>query len=153
MVGNPHEADLEAFPKFREAAGHYAVLKAGDLLYLPYGWWHWLRNLEDMAISCSFWSTTPPTDLSKGVPDEFSEHMLTRVRRNLESMLAGSTPELLNETMLKLAESLEEEKETDETVLQVRNLLGAVKIPLAKQDKFVMDIVQGRFGIDWGKHV
>ena len=53
MVGSPKEADLEAFPKFREAQGHYATLKAGDLLYLPYGWWHWLRNLTDMSISAS----------------------------------------------------------------------------------------------------
>lgn len=53
MVGSPKEPDLEAFPKFPEAQGHYATLKAGDLLYLPYGWWHWLRNLDDMSISAS----------------------------------------------------------------------------------------------------
>ena len=53
MVGSPKEPDLEAFPKFREAKGYYATLKAGDLLYLPYGWWHWLRNLDEMSMSAS----------------------------------------------------------------------------------------------------
>ncbi|CAE8603050.1 unnamed protein product, partial [Polarella glacialis] len=57
MVGHPVEADLEAFPNFADAVGHHAELKAGDLLYIPYGWWHYLRNLEDMAMSISFWST------------------------------------------------------------------------------------------------
>ena len=58
MVGSPLEADLDAFPKFRHASGHYATLQAaasapgcfefqtvsdclrsqaGDLLYLRLG--------------------------------------------------------------------------------------------------------------------
>ncbi|CAK9029757.1 unnamed protein product [Durusdinium trenchii] len=89
MVGSPLDADLTAFPKFKDAVGHFATLKAGDLLYLPYGWWHWLRNLDSMSISVSFWSTTPSADLSTGIPKEFTEHMLTRVRRNLESSWAA----------------------------------------------------------------
>ncbi len=37
--------------------GHYTTLGAGDLLYIPYGWWHWLTNLEARR-------TWPPTSSS-----------------------------------------------------------------------------------------
>eukprot|EP00931_Biecheleriopsis_adriatica_P119401 TRINITY_DN94622_c0_g1_i1.p1 TRINITY_DN94622_c0_g1~~TRINITY_DN94622_c0_g1_i1.p1 ORF type:complete len:436 (+),score=95.78 TRINITY_DN94622_c0_g1_i1:58-1308(+) len=154
MVGSPLEADLEAFPNFSEAKGHYATLKAGDLLYLPYGWWHWLRNLEHLTTSISFWSTTPATDLSGGIPDTFSEHMLTRVRRNLESMIAQDAGyENHNKSMLQLAATIESGKEGDPTLTRVRSLLAAVKMPLERQDKFLLEIIEGRFGIDWNKHV
>lgn len=153
MVGSPLEADLDAFPKFRHASGHYATLQAGDLLYLPYGWWHWLRNLDNMAISVSFWSTTPATDLSGGVPSEFSDHMLTRVKRNLESLVAQKFgPESLDETMLKL-QSIVRNKQDDPVLNYVRELMAAVKIPLPKQDDFLLEIIEGRFGIDWNTYV
>jgi len=154
MVGNPMNADHEAFPRFRDASGHYATLQGGDLLYLPYGWWHWLRNKDHHSVSVSFWSTTPPTDFSKGVPTTFTEHMITRVRRNLESMIAQQHgPEKHNESMLRIRESLTEHRGDDEYVAQVRNLLAAVKIPPEKQDAFLLEIIEGRFGIDWGKYV
>ncbi|OLP79727.1 Hypoxia-inducible factor 1-alpha inhibitor [Symbiodinium microadriaticum] len=153
MVGSPLEADLDAFPKFRHASGHYATLQAGDLLYLPYGWWHWLRNLDNMAISVSFWSTTPATDLSGGVPSEFSDHMLTRVKRNLESLVAQKFgPESLDETMLKL-QSIVRNKQDDPVLNYVRELMAAVKIPAPKQDDFLLEIIEGRFGIDWNTYV
>ncbi|CAE7598971.1 hif1an [Symbiodinium pilosum] len=153
MVGSPIEADLNAFPKFKDASGHYATLRAGDLLYLPYGWWHWLRNLDNMAISVSFWSTTPATDLSNGVPSEFSDHMLTRVRRNLESLVAQKFgPEHLDESMLKL-QQIVRNKQDDPILKYVRELLAAVKIPPQKQDDFLLEIIDGRFGIDWNKYV
>merc|ERR1711957_267920 len=148
MVGNPYDVDVEAFPRFKDAVGHYATLEAGDLLYLPYGWFHWLRNLEHLAISISFWSTTPPSDLSKGVPDTFSEHMLTRVRRNLESMIAQQHgPEKHNESMLGLKEAILRKKAQDKYVDQVRGLLTAVRMAPDAQDKFLLETIEGRFGI------
>jgi len=154
MVGNPYDVDVEAFPRFKDAVGHYATLEAGDLLYLPYGWFHWLRNLEHLAISISFWSTTPPSDLSKGVPDTFSEHMLTRVRRNLESMIAQQHgPEKHNESMLGLKEAILQKKAQDKYVDQVRGLLTAVRMAPDAQDKFLLETIEGRFGIDWNKYV
>mmetsp|Transcript_38629 Transcript_38629/g.86370 ORF Transcript_38629/g.86370 Transcript_38629/m.86370 type:complete len:404 (+) Transcript_38629:89-1300(+) len=153
MVGSPLEADLTAFPRFKDAIGHYATLQAGDLLYLPYGWWHWLRNLDNMAMSVSFWSTTPATDFTRGVPSVFSEHMLTRVRRNLESMVAQNFgPEKLEASMLKLQTAVRQKQ--DDPILQyVRELLRAVKMPADKQDDFLLEIIEGRFGIDWNKYV
>jgi len=153
MVGDPRNPDLTAFPRFRGAVGHYGELKAGDLLYLPYGWWHWLRNMEHLATSISFWSTTPPNDLSGGVPDMFSDHMLTRVRRNLESIIAQQQPSKQNEIMLGLKDSLCNKKDKDPHLEQVRHLLTAVKIPPEKQDEFLLETIEGRFGIDWNLHV
>jgi hypothetical protein len=154
MVGDPRHADNEAFPKFKSAVGHYAVLKAGDLVYLPYGWWHWLRNLDQYAMSVSFWSTTPANDLSNGVPDVFSEHMLTRVRRNLETMISQlGGQENHDQTMLSLRTAVKTKRESDPILQNVRNLLAAVKMPVEKQDEFLLEVVDGRFGIDWSKYV
>jgi len=154
MVGDPRNVDCEVFPGFREAVGHHAVLEGGDLLYLPYGWWHWLRNLDHHPISISFWSTTPPSDLSKGIPKTFSDHMLTRVRRNLESMIAQAHgPTKHNASMLGLKEAVVEKKAKDPYLEQVRALLAAVKMPVEKQDVFLLEMIDGRFGIDWNKHV
>jgi len=155
MVGSPVSPDLQAFPRFRQAVGHYATLKAGDLLYLPYGWWHWLRNLDNLTMSVSFWSTTPPNNLSGGVPTTFTPHMLTRVRRNLESMLAQQHgPEHHDTTMLELRQAILEGKNSDPRLAVARQLLTAVRIEEAEQqDTFLLEVIEGRFGIDWNKHV
>jgi len=154
MVGTPVSPDVGAFPRFSEAVGHYATLQAGDLLYLPYGWWHWLRNLEHLTVSVSFWSTTPPNDLSGGVPKAFSDHMLTRVRRNLESMVAQQHgPERHNESMLAIRDALLQGREGEPALALVRQLLAAVRLDEKAQDKFLLEMIEGRFGIDWNAHV
>jgi len=154
MVGSPFNANAEAFPNFTKAVGHHATLQAGDLVYLPYGWWHWLRNIDHLAISISFWSTYPPDDLSKGVPDVFTGHMLTRVRRNLESMVAQQFgPENHNESMLKIRDAILAKETGDPHLAIVRQLLKAVRMREEEQDKFLLEMIEGRFGVDWGLHV
>eukprot|EP00405_Crypthecodinium_cohnii_P031348 CAMPEP_0206522356 /NCGR_PEP_ID=MMETSP0324_2-20121206/66947_1 /ASSEMBLY_ACC=CAM_ASM_000836 /TAXON_ID=2866 /ORGANISM="Crypthecodinium cohnii, Strain Seligo" /LENGTH=292 /DNA_ID=CAMNT_0054016531 /DNA_START=36 /DNA_END=915 /DNA_ORIENTATION=+ len=149
----PRNTKLEAFPRFKDSIGQYAVLKAGDMLYLPYGWWHWLRNIDHLAISVSFWSTTPTNDLKSGIPDVFSDHMLTRVRRNLESMIATQYgPENHNASMIRLKEAVQTKNEQDPVLKQVRTLLGAVRMDPQKQDTFLLDQIEGRFGVDWNAH-
>jgi len=154
MVGDPRNPDLDAFPRFPEAVGHHAILEAGDLLYLPYGWWHWLRNIDHLAVSVSFWSTTPATNLSEGVPKVFSDHMLTRVRRNMETMIAQSHGnERHNESMLQIREAILQRKNQDPILEQVRRLLAAVRMTPEQQDVFLLETIEGRFGIDWNRHV
>jgi len=141
MIGDPRNYDTEAFPNFGSAIGHHAVLQAGDLLYLPYGWWHWLRNLDHLTTSVSFWCTTPAADLSNGCPAQLSDHMLTRVRRNMENMIAQQFggPTKHSENMLQLKRALEEKDDTDPIVQTVRKLLGAIKMPVEKQDRWLLD--------------
>lgn len=154
MVGSPFEADLEAFPRFREATAYHATLQAGDTIYLPYGWWHWLKNVDHHAVSVSFWSNTPKDDFSEGIPAVLSEHMLTRARRNLETMISQlKGPENLNATMLKLRESVLANDQTDEVFATVRKLLTILKLAPEFQDNFILQMIEGRFGIDWQKHV
>ena len=42
------------FPLFQEAKYSETVLGEGELLYIPVGWWHYVRSLE-ASFSVSFW--------------------------------------------------------------------------------------------------
>jgi hypothetical protein len=42
------------FPAFKSAPYHEAILSPGELLYLPIGWWHYIRSLTP-SFSVSFW--------------------------------------------------------------------------------------------------
>ncbi|CBY00511.1 similar to transcription factor jumonji (jmjC) domain-containing protein [Plenodomus lingam JN3] len=44
----------ERFPRFREARYVEGVLGPGECLYLPVGWWHYVRSLTP-SFSVSFW--------------------------------------------------------------------------------------------------
>ncbi|KAI9349992.1 hypothetical protein DFJ73DRAFT_832677 [Zopfochytrium polystomum] len=46
--------DLEAFPLFAEADYEDCIVEPGDLLFIPKGWWHYVRSLE-VSFSVSFW--------------------------------------------------------------------------------------------------
>jgi len=92
--------------------------------------------------------------VGEGIPDVFSEHMLTRVRRNLESMIATQHgPENHNQSMLKLRDAILNNEEQDPVLQQVRSLLAAVKMLPENQDGFLLQQIEGRFGIDWNEHV
>jgi len=59
----PENPDLDAFPKFRQAIpqAQECILKPGDVLFLPAGWWHEVTSLGD-GISSSvnrFWHVFP----------------------------------------------------------------------------------------------
>jgi len=45
---------LAKHPKFEDAALVGCTLAPGEMLYIPKGWWHYLRALEPSA-SVSFW--------------------------------------------------------------------------------------------------
>ncbi|TKA34327.1 hypothetical protein B0A50_00307 [Salinomyces thailandicus] len=44
----------EQFPKFAEARYEEAILKPGECLYVPLGWWHYVESLST-SFSVSFW--------------------------------------------------------------------------------------------------
>jgi len=44
-------AEFEAFPS---APDHHVVLRAGEMLYIPPGWWHHV-TAETLSVSVSFW--------------------------------------------------------------------------------------------------
>lgn len=44
----------ERFPKFKDAEFVEGVLRPGECLFIPKGWWHYVRSLSP-SISVSFW--------------------------------------------------------------------------------------------------
>ncbi|KAJ0403732.1 hypothetical protein P43SY_003037 [Pythium insidiosum] len=59
LLSNTSQVDVEdpdddAFPLFREAKYQDAVLCAGEMLYLPPRYWHFIRSLST-SFSVSFW--------------------------------------------------------------------------------------------------
>ncbi|MCQ0033460.1 cupin-like domain-containing protein [Burkholderia glumae] len=50
--------DLDAFPRLGDAQRHDFVLEAGEVLYLPPGWWHFVTSLSD-SINVNYWWWSP----------------------------------------------------------------------------------------------
>ncbi len=51
---DPERPDFDRFPRLRAACPYRAVLEPGDTLFIPCGWWHHTRLLED-SVSINFW--------------------------------------------------------------------------------------------------
>ena len=50
---DPEKIDKEKYPEFLETSLSDVILEPGDLLFIPAGWWHWVRSL-DISISVTF---------------------------------------------------------------------------------------------------
>jgi hypothetical protein len=53
--------DWAHYPKLatKLAQRRELVLKPGEMLYLPLGWWHQAESLDDMNINMNFWLRDP----------------------------------------------------------------------------------------------
>jgi hypothetical protein len=51
---DPERPDDPRTPRFREAKVFAATLGAGETLFIPHGWWHHTRTLDD-AVAMNFW--------------------------------------------------------------------------------------------------
>jgi hypothetical protein len=51
---DPEHLDTGRFPRFLEASVSTCVVGPGDVLYIPRGWWHYLRS-ESPSISINHW--------------------------------------------------------------------------------------------------
>jgi hypothetical protein len=49
--------DFERFPRLAEALSHAQVaeMKPGDVLYIPYGWWHRVESLSGFNALVNYW--------------------------------------------------------------------------------------------------
>ncbi|KAI8587586.1 hypothetical protein BDZ88DRAFT_425010 [Geranomyces variabilis] len=59
MMSNTSRVDVESpdlltFPDFAAAPYFECVVEPGDLLFIPKGWWHYVRSLS-LSFSVSFW--------------------------------------------------------------------------------------------------
>jgi hypothetical protein len=52
-ISNP---DFERFPALNGVEGQQAILEHGDTLFMPTGWWHWMKYLDgSFSISLRAW--------------------------------------------------------------------------------------------------
>ena len=49
------ESNKHLFPSFQKAKGEKCVLHKGDILYIPAGWWHWVKSYGHRCVSVNFW--------------------------------------------------------------------------------------------------
>lgn len=56
-IVDPHNPDLQRFPKFAEALKHgqVAELDPGDAIYIPFHWWHGVDSLEPVNLFVNYW--------------------------------------------------------------------------------------------------
>jgi hypothetical protein len=54
---DPHDPDLERFPRFAEALrrAQVAELEPGDAIYIPFHWWHAVDSLEPVNLFINYW--------------------------------------------------------------------------------------------------
>jgi hypothetical protein len=51
---DPGHPDYERYPRFRGVTALGGVVNPGETLFIPHGWWHHTRTLDD-AVSMNFW--------------------------------------------------------------------------------------------------
>lgn len=52
---NPERVDLVKYPRVADVLFHKVVLRPGDMLYIPEGWFHQVRSYESPNIAVSMW--------------------------------------------------------------------------------------------------
>ncbi|HEV8407428.1 MAG TPA: cupin-like domain-containing protein [Sphingomicrobium sp.] len=54
---DPHNPDIERFPKFSDALrrAQVAELGPGDAIYIPFHWWHGVDSLEPVNLFINYW--------------------------------------------------------------------------------------------------
>jgi hypothetical protein len=52
LVDDPHDQDLERFPLLATATQYRTILKPGDTIFVPRGWWHAARALSPSISVC-----------------------------------------------------------------------------------------------------
>ena len=51
---DPEQPDYDRCPRFRGVTALGGVVEPGETLFIPHGWWHHTRTLED-AVAMNFW--------------------------------------------------------------------------------------------------
>lgn len=53
-ISSIDEIDYLRFPEFKHATSYEGILRGGDILYIPAGWWHEICSL-DVSMSVNYW--------------------------------------------------------------------------------------------------
>lgn len=49
------QIDLEKFPRLKGSKIYYTEVEEGDVLYIPFGWWHQLEGVGEMNFALAYW--------------------------------------------------------------------------------------------------
>lgn len=85
-IRDHHHPDFERYPLFRDAVCQKVVIRAGETLFLPCGWWHTARSLN-MTISVAF-DQLGPDNWADFIGDVVSDQRRTGHR--LKAMALGA---------------------------------------------------------------
>lgn len=75
-----HPVDVSKYPLFTQAKPMHFELKAGECIYIPGGWWHWIVSGGDRCASVNYWfenstlgtmPVTKPFDMTVPWTDEY----------------------------------------------------------------------------------
>ena len=55
------------FPLYHQARQYETILRGGDCLYIPRGWWHFVKSESPSASMATFCSTEPPVTSSPSI--------------------------------------------------------------------------------------
>jgi hypothetical protein len=77
---DPEAPDFSRFPLFREAlaSAQVAELEAGDAIYIPSPWWHYVAALSPVNLLVNYWWRDYPAEC--GTPFNWLVHGLLTVR-------------------------------------------------------------------------
>jgi hypothetical protein len=76
--------DFEKWPALKNAKGHIANLQHGDLLYMPEGWWHYMRYITP-GFSMSLRAIArKPKNLGKAVYNIFIMRHFDNLMRHIK---------------------------------------------------------------------
>jgi len=73
-VHDPRQPDLDAFPLFGRASPIELTLKAGEILYLPARWSHFVQN-PDVSLMFNFWTQRSPMERMKYTAFKFGKRV------------------------------------------------------------------------------
>lgn len=90
-IQDHHHPDYERYPLLRQAKSQKVVVRAGETLFLPCGWWHTARSLN-MTISIAF-DQLGPDNWSAFIGDVVEQRR--RLRHPLKGFLLGAYLRLL----------------------------------------------------------
>jgi histone arginine demethylase JMJD6 len=107
-IKNHHHPDYERYPLLRDAQAQKIVIRAGETLFLPCGWWHTARSLN-MTISVAF-DQLGPDNWSSFVGDVTDERR--RLGRSGKALAFGAYFGVLG-PLLGLAEHAGANRKTD----------------------------------------
>jgi len=96
------QVDEEKFPLFRNATPFHCSLEAGDVLFIPPGWWHHVRSME-ACISVNFWWNRFELIDGIGLEHASVDEMCQNIKRFTERGVSIDQKNVDGETMLLTA--------------------------------------------------